>query len=269
VESGQELRGKEEVSVFEVPEGITAFVAEDFSVHATDRIVIAGKLRARDRGGNGPAYGPEIRLVCDGEITVTGAILGGRGRSLPQGADSALIGVQGGRGSTILIDSPRTLIDGQVQAGPGGKSGPEPKGAQGGAVVLGRGFFTTGPADVPTVFGGAGGLGGDNLPTSGGGSRGEDGGPVGTLGKERTVPAVRAARASIRARWARQESTVARERARPGWMARTEPTATTGSRNQKIGPAWSRAAGIEGSRHRPAEPAWRVGARCLARVAVP
>jgi hypothetical protein len=199
---GETLSGVIQCDSLLVPAGVEVLVSEDLHLTASGMITIHGTMQAVSRsypeeylGLTGMAYSPEsapvpaeslgllssrlgspdIKLQSDTGILVgpSGLILGGHSASygdhpLLVKADGycyhaydLLPGVEAG---SITLDSPDTIIDGQIRGGQGGGAGPGGDGGKGGSVVLMGGAAKT--ADAAHAYIAIGGPGGSTLLAS-------------------------------------------------------------------------------------------------------
>ena len=177
------LRGRLEVERFHVGPGETVWIDDDVHIVAATNIVVEGELIARDRAAGRPsANGPRITLEAGDGIVVLGAVRGGRG------ADRLDLDEIGGDGSSITAIAPYVVIDGLIQGGEGGTSGPSMAGGRGGDVLLVGQALTTRSDGKSTYLGGQGGTGGKGDAEHGAGGAGGPGGAGGAGGSIRVEP---------------------------------------------------------------------------------
>lgn len=177
VVEGEVLRGVMSVQRFHVPEGITAFVDEDFEVLASDSIRIEGRLEVSgDEARTAPAA-PSLTLSAGALLEITGTVEAVSAHLGVQTEGPGLASGNGRPGTDIVLQAPVILVDGVVRAGPGEQGSSGRQGGKGGSVlVIGQTLTRTTGNGETGIFGGAGGAGGpvgrgfrDGLPGGDGG----------------------------------------------------------------------------------------------------
>lgn len=149
----QTLAGRITCESFVVSKDQTVFVSADLEIVAEKEIRIDGAmvvhspaLEARSKDA------PSMQLRAGESISVSGQILGGKGRD-----DRSLHGV-GGNGTSVYIEAPVVWVDGVVRGGDGGvgsprMSDPPVRGADGGSVDVFGVCFTNRPvSDLPVEW---------------------------------------------------------------------------------------------------------------------
>ncbi len=169
---GDIIRGTIQARFVRVAEHATVYVDADATLHATEHLVVAGTLRAVDRLAGDPARdAPVLLLQSDSRLTVTGSIVGGRGRCFAGLDPVENVGAAGGHGSSVSLVAPDLLVAGTVHAGAGGQGGGGPGGDGGSLLIVGSAETSHGLADevldglgLTTGFwSGMGGRGGDGV----------------------------------------------------------------------------------------------------------
>jgi len=176
LQDGDHFQGLLEADDVLIPQGATVWVDNDLLIHASGNVSIEGTLRAIDRGDDESKAAPGIAIVAQSTIDITGSVLGGRGKSYPQTIECT--GIEGGRGSDLLMRAPVINVNGIVRAGSGGHGGAGAKAGDGGSAQL---FGLTLSRDASAQNGVYGGAGGDGLnwnALTGVAAAGGDGGEV-------------------------------------------------------------------------------------------
>ncbi len=165
----RQVEGVLVVNDFTIPAGAEMVVTSDLEIHATGIIRIDGRLRVTDRSPESSTpNAPCVLLKSTTGIVVTGTIMGGRGgdgrMSLRSFEDIESADRNGGRGSSVTLDAPMCILDGEVRAGDGGTGGPHALGGRGGDVIV-TGNAVTSPDAAPNAggYGGGGGTCAQNI----------------------------------------------------------------------------------------------------------
>ena len=102
---GDVLSGLVEGETIHITEGQRIMVDGDLTLEATGWLRLDGDLVAMDAGTEGTVNSdaPSITLTSDTRITIKGLVKGGQGKSYEGVSFAESVGLNGGKGSDILI----------------------------------------------------------------------------------------------------------------------------------------------------------------------
>lgn len=140
---GDVISGTISARTIRVADGAFVRVAGATYLHAADALIVGGQLRVDDVALDAvQSHAASLSLESDRLLTITGSVVGGRGKSYSVSDPEAGNGLAGGNGSSIVLVAPDLLVAGFVRSGDGGNGGGGAAGGHGGSISM-TGLHTT------------------------------------------------------------------------------------------------------------------------------